>query len=504
MIKNVIIQAGGKGSRMGYLTNNRPKCLISLYGTNLLKTVAAAFPGARLYIIGDYKFEALKGYLESVDPGFEFTLIKSKGIGTNAGINEALEFIPENERIAVSWSDLYYQSVLKLPEPSGNYVCVSNTEKCRYRFEDGRFIESLSSKNGVIGLFIFENKKILGKVPDSGEFVKFLASTEIKMESLTIDSIVEIGTLEKYIEFKSRFSNSRFFNSVIIENDKVTKTYSDPEFKKLIELEVEWYKFMNQRNYDGVPKIFTYEPLQMERIDGMHPYQMGNFKENEKIEIVKNIMEKLKQIHSLDKTSKKNEDLYDVYVEKTLKRIEPATMILKNKSDMKFKINGKRVQFLSKDSREIMNEMFKKLTPINYFYPIHGDPTFSNTIVTKNGDIKFIDPRGYFGKTKIFGDSRYDFAKLYYSAVGNYDQFNNGNFKLELNLPEVNIDIVSSKFEITDDFFKDTFKDIYKDIKILHSMIWLSLSGYVLNDYDSILASYFLGLYYLECALNEY
>ena len=32
-----------------------------------------------------------------------------------------------------------------------------------------------------------------------------------------------------------------------------------------------------------------------------------------------------------------------------------------------------------------------------------------------------IDPRGYFGKTKFYGDVDYDWAKLYYSLCGEYE-----------------------------------------------------------------------------------
>ena len=36
------------------------------------------------------------------------------------------------------------------------------------------------------------------------------------------------------------------------------------------------------------------------------------------------------------------------------------------------------------------------------------------------------------------------------------------------------------------------------DIKIMYALIWLSLPGYCLDDYDSVMLSYFIGCYYLS------
>ncbi|MGP6221041.1 NTP transferase domain-containing protein [Caldiplasma sukawensis] len=503
MINHIIVQAGGKGSRMGYLTQNKPKCLISISGTTLLETISKAFPGAILNIIVDYKMDALRNYLEAIDQSFNYNIIQAKGKGTCAGIREALKNVPEKESFAISWSDLYYKSNIVIPDSNKNYIGVSNTERCRFTFHNNKFIERSSTENGVIGLFIFNDKSELLKIPDDGEFVKFIASSDIKFDPLLVDSIVEIGTLEKYLQFKSGLPVSRFFNQIFIEDKVVTKLSVNREFQNLVELEAEWYSFMQKYKYENIPKIISYKPLRMEQIFGLHPYEMNMMNANKKRDLITRIIENLENIHKISTSKVNNDDLYNVYVEKTLKRIESACKILKLKPNTDFKVNGKKVRALLPDDVKVVDELFNRLKRIDYFKPIHGDPTFSNIIVTNENCPIFIDPRGYFGNSKIFGDSRYDFAKLYYSAIGNYDQFNNGNFRIGINLPDVTIKVGSSNFEITEDVFSNILKNFYQDIKILHALIWLSLSGYVINDYDSILAAYFMGLYYLDGVLNE-
>ncbi|MCC6972926.1 MAG: phosphotransferase [Anaerolineae bacterium] len=53
---------------------------------------------------------------------------------------------------------------------------------------------------------------------------------------------------------------------------------------------------------------------------------------------------------------------------------------------------------------------------------IHGDYCFSNILFDVNNQIvRLIDPRGSFGEKGIYGDPRYDIAKLRHSAVSLYD-----------------------------------------------------------------------------------
>src|SRR5699024_6250012 len=53
----------------------------------------------------------------------------------------------------------------------------------------------------------------------------------------------------------------------------------------------------------------------------------------------------------------------------------------------------------------------------------HGDFCFSNILYDSRGDrIKVLDPRGVSGSNEsIYGDLRYDIAKLSHSVIGMYD-----------------------------------------------------------------------------------
>ena len=65
------------------------------------------------------------------------------------------------------------------------------------------------------------------------------------------------------------------------------------------------------------------------------------------------------------------------------------------------------------------------------FGVFHGDFCFNNILFDVNsGIVRLIDPRGSFGDAcpGIYGDYRYDLAKLSHSSIGRYDYFVNGLF----------------------------------------------------------------------------
>ena len=138
------------------------------------------------------------------------------------------------------------------------------------------------------------------------------------------------------------------------------------------------------------------------------------------------------------------------------------------------------------------------------FKLIHGDCTFSNIILKDDSIPVLIDPRGYFGTTELFGDPAYDWAKLYYSLYSNYDSFNLKKFLLKINENSVELDIKSNNWEMLEDDFFNLIGDEAnrKQMKLLLAIIWLSLTTYAWEDYDSICGAFYNGVYYLEEALN--
>jgi dTDP-glucose pyrophosphorylase len=72
--------------------------------------------------------------------------------------------------------------------------------------------------------------------------------------------------------------------------------------------------------------------------------------------------------------------------------------------------------------RDVLEQKARELALNATTRVIHGDFCFSNILFDVNSQIiRIIDPRGSFGRKGIYGDPRYDIAKLRHSICGMYD-----------------------------------------------------------------------------------
>ena len=105
-------------------------------------------------------------------------------------------------------------------------------------------------------------------------------------------------------------------------------------------------------------------------------------------------------------------------------------------------VNGIKIKnihyYLQKINYKIM-EIINKMKTYNLTL-IHGDIHLGNILINDEHNICFIDPRGYFGNSGLFGVKEYDYAKLLFGLSGYsvFDemqietlQINNGNIEIE-------------------------------------------------------------------------
>jgi len=73
---------------------------------------------------------------------------------------------------------------------------------------------------------------------------------------------------------------------------------------------------------------------------------------------------------------------------------------------------------------------------------VHGDLCLSNILYDLRSRVcKMLDPRGSFGAAGIYGDPRYDVAKLFHSIYGLYDFITNDLFDVSIDGSEVTLNI---------------------------------------------------------------
>ena len=491
----IVVQAGGKGTRMEYLTANKPKCLVSVNKLPMLFHLFKKYPNKKFIIIGDYKYEVLYKYLKSFAE-VKYLLVNASGSkGTCAGIKEAVAKIPGNMAFMLVWSDLILPGSFSIPCQYGNYIGLSSGFTCRWKYENGIFAEETSMDYGVAGLFIFQSKDELNGVPQEGEFVRWLQKKKTNFFEIKLDKTKEYGLLSEYKKLPEQ--KCRPFNQITEENGVLIKEGISKQGKELAMREQTWYRHVQDLGISSIPFIHSFMPLCMEKIDGKNIFEYNLLKE-EKRHILVKLINMLEDLHKKEKAITDYFSIKEAYVTKTFARISKIRDLVPFANKSYININGRKCRnifFFQKEFEEKTDTL-----PAKEFCLLHGDCTFSNLMLRKNGNPVMIDPRGYFGHTGLYGDPAYDWAKLYYSISGNYDQFNIGNFRLEITEDNVNLKIASNGWEdMEEEFFNLLGNRVERwQIKFIHAIIWLSLSTYSWDDYDSVCGAFYNGLFYLE------
>jgi len=500
---HIIVQAGGRGSRLRHHTWNKPKCLVSVRGKPLLYHLFDRFPDAHFHIIGDYAYDQLEKYLEVNSPTVSFDLKKTNEKGTCSGIAEALKDVPVDSKLIITWSDLIVNDFPKISDSPVPVVITTHAFTCRWTVSKNNELAEHPGPRGIPGIFYASQARYFPVPPASGEFVKWFSKNVDQFTTVDCEELEELGDFVTIETQNDRAGFSRFFNKVTIKDDVVEKCAIDKNYYHLIGKEQSWYNSVHDLGFRRIPKIISTDPYVMTRIQGQHAYQISDLTNREKCAVLADYIDSLTSLHDLSKRPAIQEEIVDTYITKTLNRVSSVSKIIPNFDKDSVTVNGLKCRnIFSEKYKHIFESLIVEIQPL-LFTPIHGDPTFSNSLIDKNLKVWYIDPRGYFSKPGIWGDPMYDFAKVYYSAVGGYDMFNRRKFKLHVDADTIEILQQPTGFEIiTEDIFVEHFNKDFIKIKILHGLIWLSLSGYAKDDIDSVIGSFYLGLYYLEQGLK--
>lgn len=510
-MSHLIIQAGGRGSRLRHHTWNKPKALTTVNGNSLIhlliERLCALHDFDHVSVIDDYKGDVLRQYM-TVFPAvrsIQFFKAEADG-GTCSGIKRAAQS-HENMPTVVTWCDLLFLREASLADLdwSSDAIGLSQSFNCRWSLSNGRLLHTPSNESGIAGFFFFKNTELLSALPDKGEFVRILSGLEnYNPKPFFLNGVDELGDFDHYqSRYLSTESVTRFFNRITIDGDTVTKECVVPEFNNLITNEINWYREVSQRGYSYIPELITTSPLRLSRIDGVSPHRMCPTSN-----VVLSSLRAIRALHDLGSTASSDEDIKTMYFDKTVSRIEKVKQLLPINAE-RLVINGKSVANIFNDKYSPLlqyAEAYIKSTNPSTFALIHGDPTFSNTIYRKSNQTTYlIDPRGSFGTAGIYGDHYYDYAKLLYSCKGNYDNFNSKRFTLsqnELDPHVYTVSVDSSGYEVYANVIYSSVEHPER-LDLLHSLIWLSLAGYVDDHYDSIVGAFLLGLLYFDEFLSK-
>jgi len=431
---------------------------------------------------------------------------------------EALDKIPEGEKFLLIWCDLVLPHDYELPVSDNNIIGISKDFSCRWSYKSGQFIEERSSEYGVAGYFIFKDKSYIADIPTDGEFVRWLQFKGMIFKEEPLHRTHEYGLYSEWDELPKL--KTRPFNRIEKKDGKLYKIPVDKQGESLAVREQAWYKMLKGESFNNLPEIYGNDPLCMEEIIGKNIYEYSNISFEKKRSILKQIVDCLESVHKIGSIPSNKDSYRAAYLDKTYNRLKKVRFLVPFANEEYITVNGRCCRNILYQMDEV-NDMVMKYLPAE-FKLIHGDCTFSNMMLKNDETPVLIDPRGYFGNTELYGDEAYDWVKLYYSLLSNYDQFNLKRFNLYINEKDeyavyddrgnevsvepksVKLEIFSNGWEDLEEYFFELLGDkvTRHQMKIFLAIIWLSLTTYAWDDYDSICGAFYKGLLYLEDAFQ--
>lgn len=516
---NIVFVAGGLGTRFNELSVF-PKILLptASYDSLLNETISKFDSKNDFYLIINNKYyDMVENYI-NVNHTKELLGLNSLTLigtsvcnGSLSSLSDVEDKLP-NENILFVWSDIIVPSGLEQDIKNTNIlyggcigykgiVFVSKDGKYRYNF-DGEYIQQVTNYDGNIpGVYYFVNKPRfnewyteLGKV-DNCDLVDLIRAQLLTGQSIysknELESIIEYKDLETYKELlknhKVNLSQTRFFNKIDIdkENKKVTKQAINSDYVHIIKDEINWYQYIIQQIGNGVisPKIDLIQPIEhwfvMDYLDGYIPLHIwnDNATEEQLVLAYSNIKKNLDILAEHTKEVSIEDFIQDLEKEMKTKVIDRCDKI----SHMLINYDKEYLITVLDKVMSTILEQYKGQSTVTYTL-CHGDLNGSNVMVNKtNGDVKFIDPRGYFGFTKMYGWDIYEKSKLLYGLMG-YDDFNL-NPQIYLTDEPKNHKYVNSIEYLN--------KPIYK---LVVGIIYVALAGYISQDIMKANIAYEYGL----------
>ncbi|AHY25010.1 hypothetical protein AVV36_gp048 [Pectobacterium bacteriophage PM2] len=507
-MKKVVILGAGLATRLYPITHHIPKVLVNYKQDTILKNLYRIYGdlGAEEIIVVVHskytdmvsayaKQENLDITIRNVDESFGSAYAL-------ATLNDDLE----GHNVLLNWCDI-------IPEFNrfqwNQNEIMTFGNQCRYNYKDSIGISNVGRTGGnIVGIYQFKDWEFyMGDSPEEihenchgQDFVEYIPAQFFRQNQLR--GLTDLGDMPKLEQAHSNREFNRSFNSVEILKDTVKKYALTTQAENLQTDEVNWYYKVES---DSIPQIIAHKDnwFEMERIKGVPMFEhLKKLPHKEQKDVIRDIICELSnlsnnELHVGNDVIRR--DYKKEFYTKVLGRCEIIQELINSFGEIKY-VNGLKIgrlkTMLMQASEHLIN--YHEYIQGDYYSIIHGDPNFSNTMMSEDNQIKFIDPRGYFGGTKLFGPRLYDEAKVLYAASG-YDEFNSdptwGGLEIKGDSAIVTIKPLVDKFDKMFDF---------TDCHLLaNAIIWIALGGYFKNNPLKAVSAYYYGMYLLTKQLNK-
>jgi dTDP-glucose pyrophosphorylase len=522
-MSTVILAAGQKFSIEEYSKN-----MVPVRGKPAIAWVvesAAANGGfGHIAVVLDRRNQRAGAYLRQVYPGLRLIEVEKSGMlekyGSYSILTSLIEGIEGLEAgdggVRVLLGDTLCPSLAAM---RGDAILVSSDfdgpeRWCMVEADERRFLKAIydqrpdidaAGKYAVIGVYQFLDRRLLKALLARGIMAKHLQmsalmaayNAERPICCLHADTWIDLGHRRGIVKARGELYNLRGFNSISADTLRGSIAKSSADVQKISD-EHAWFTNVPDEIKALCPRIYGFQ-VRRDAASGreygtllmeMYGYPalselfiLGNFG----MEEWKLIIGKLFDIHRLFTGHRAGggmaEDFRELYIGKTFRRIrrmleqDPYWEALYARG--RITVNGREYDNIRVLEPRLRAGLEKIAGNVGATV-IHGDFHFANILFDVNNFIcRLVDPRGRLKERTIYGDPRYDVAKLRHTAVGEYNFAAHGLFSLSEEGGGFTVSVLGVPFQAAlTRFFDDmTQRNGYSldEIKLIEAALFVSM-----------------------------
>ena len=361
----------------------------------------------------------------------------------------------------------------------------------------------ISNFSGIfVGLFGFTNphyflellKQYSNVHSDMDTFYQaiFTYSQEYPFTILHSQNWFDVGHSDNYSKATTSVA-ARSFNSIEIDEQRGILKKRSENKEKLVN-EIRWYLRIPNKLQYLLPRVYDYsldltDPYVSMEYYGYHTLHeslvFGDLPLVKWQAIFQKLLFAINDMGKFTVTGERNQfevALRDIYLQKTFDRLD----MMRNEPDFHsffentITINGKEYRSLN-EYLKMLPQLIEKLVVYTFtgqFNIIHGDLCFANILIEDTYDfIRVIDPRGKFGTFDIYGDARYELAKLMHTLEGKYDFIIEDMFDIDVIGNTIEYHVHKQIDNITNvflDVFRESIDNI-QAVRLIEATLFLSM-----------------------------
>lgn len=497
-----------------------PTILTPLNGKTTLKIIYDLYKDVvdKIIVVGKEKCDEIEKYIKvnklpielvRIDEVLDLGYSIAEGIRylfeayKNEDIDQVIINLADTVVENISFETLKNTLVYSRTTESKRWTTFQSENNELVRISDKENLNEALYYNSFVGVYSFNNPQFLFELLNdnnhlNGKMDSFYSAIYhynklFKFELRKTNKWLDVGHFDKYLKSKKDVK-ARFFNTISIDKQRGLLTKRSEDKSKFYN-EILWYIKLPGKIQYIAPRIFNYSLDYKDMFVTMEYYGYSTLNElfvfgdldigqwDEILNKIFFVIEDMKQFRVKVSETEIRNSIDNMYLKKTIERMNKLreNEIFKSFFNETIIINGKKYNNLDFYINKLNKTIVKYgLYDINEFNIIHGDLCFSNILYDmQSALIRVIDPRGKFGDFDIYGDVRYDIAKLSHSINGRYDYIINDMFDLKYNGTTIEYKIYSNencdRIEELFSAYLEKYNFDSNQIKLIEALLFLSM-----------------------------